>query len=467
MNRISGPLLEADKPNSIDHKIAPSLERRRLRAYALMLLTDAVLINLSFAIAAFAYEGIWWEPRSVLAAQTLLPLYFTIALYNATYGQRALGRWMFATRQALTALVLSAALLNFVGFYTKSNAEFSRVAVTLGLLLAAILITASRRLIPIIINRYWGGKIRNSLVIMDGGPEFLLPNAITVQAAKYELDPTGDDPFMFDRLGKLLRNQEKVVISCLPERRKAWALLLKSFGVYCEIVSKPAHDLGVLGVHRYEAQDQTTLLVATGPLGVRGRIVKRAYDVAAASVGLIALSPLLVFIALRIKLEDGGPILFVQRRLGRGNQFFDMLKFRSMRAENLDQDGATSTARDDDRITKVGAFIRRTSIDELPQLINVLRGDMSIVGPRPHALGSRANNKYFWEVDATYWQRHSLKPGLTGLAQVRGHRGATEQEKDLTDRLQSDLEYIAGWSIMRDLEITYQTVWVLTHENAY
>jgi lipopolysaccharide/colanic/teichoic acid biosynthesis glycosyltransferase len=144
-----------------------------------------------------------------------------------------------------------------------------------------------------------------------------------------------------------------------------------------------------------------------------------------------------------------------------------MFKFRSMREEKLDHDGDQSTARDDDRITGIGAYIRRTSIDELPQLLNVLTGDMSIVGPRPHAIGSQANNKYFWEVDRKYWQRHCLKPGLTGLAQVRGHRGATDVEKDLTDRLQSDLEYIAGWSLRRDIGIVLRTVMVLKHDNAY
>ena len=138
-----------------------------------------------------------------------------------------------------------------------------------------------------------------------------------------------------------------------------------------------------------------------------------------------------------------------------------------MREEKLDQDGSRSTSRADDRITRIGALIRRTSVDELPQLLNVLRGDMAIVGLRPHALGSRANNKFFWEVDGTYWQRHCLKPGLTGLAQVRGHRGATEIEKDLTDRLQSDLEYIASWSLPHDIAIVFRTIWVLRHDNAY
>ncbi|MEG3178947.1 sugar transferase, partial [Sphingomonas sp. RB3P16] len=129
--------------------------------------------------------------------------------------------------------------------------------------------------------------------------------------------------------------------------------------------------------------------------------------------------------------------------------------------------GHRSTQREDDRVTKVGRFIRRTSIDELPQILNVLTGEMSIVGPRPHALGSRAADKLFWEVDHRYWHRHATKPGLTGLAQVRGYRGATLIEADLENRLQADLEYLENWSIWRDLKIIVRTFRVLLHRNAY
>jgi len=467
MNRVTPKLLESVRHQAVENKIVPSLERRRLRAYALMLLADGVLFNVSFALAALLWEGRWWEPRTMLAAQAMLPAFFTIALYNGTYGVAALSDWLHATRKALIALVISAGLINFVAFYTKSNDDFSRATVTLGLTFTALALVIFRRITVGLVEMRWGGRVMNRLVIDDGGSDFPFDGAVVISAAEFNLDPGSHDPFMLDRLGKLLRNQDQVVVSCPRERRENWAFLLKSAGVYGEIVSEPAHSLGAVGVHRYDELDRTTLVVSTGPLGLRARILKRAFDVAVAGSALLALSPLLLVVALLIKLEDGGPVLFIQRRMGRGNQFFDMFKFRSMREEKLDHAGNRSASRDDDRVTRIGAFIRRTSIDELPQIINVLKGDMSIVGPRPHALGSQANNKYFWDIDRKYWQRHCLKPGLTGLAQVRGYRGATEKERDLTDRLQSDLEYVAGWSLRRDIEIVMRTVMVLKHENAY
>ena len=467
MNRVTPKLLHSAIHESLESRITPSLERRRLRAYGLMIVADGLMLNLCFALAALIWEGWWAEPRAMLAAQAMLPLFFTIALYNDTYGATALADWIYACRKALTALVLSAALINFLAFYTKSNSDFSRAAVTLGLLFTMGGLVALRRLTPVLVQWRWGGRVANRLVIDDGGPSFPLDEADHIAAADFALDATSHDPFMLDRLGKLLRNQDYVVVSCPQERRADWAFLLKSAGVYGELVSEPAHDLGAVGLHRYDALGRTTLVISTGPLGLRARISKRIFDLAVAGGALFVLAPLLVVVAVLVKLEDGGPVLFVQRRLGRGNQFFDMFKFRSMRAEKLDHQGDRSTARGDERITRIGAFIRRTSIDELPQLINVLKGEMSIVGPRPHALGSRANDKYFWDIDRTYWQRHCLKPGLTGLAQVRGHRGATEEEKDLTDRLQSDLEYISDWSLRRDIGIVLRTVRVLAHENAY
>jgi lipopolysaccharide/colanic/teichoic acid biosynthesis glycosyltransferase len=211
----------------------------------------------------------------------------------------------------------------------------------------------------------------------------------------------------------------------------------------------------------------TTLVVSWGPLNRANRVKKRALDLAVTIPALILISPLLVIVALAIKLDSAGPVFFRQERMGRGNRIFRILKFRSMRVETTDANGARSASRDDDRITRVGKFIRATSIDELPQLINVLSGEMSLVGPRPHALGSTAGDELFWRVDRQYWHRHALKPGITGLAQIRGFRGATNTKRDILDRLESDLEYQHGWSLLRDVSILARTAQVLVHRNAY
>jgi len=467
MNQYSGSLYEAVEPARVQTVVPPSRERQRLSAYIILMCIDTALIHLAFSTSALLYHGEWWAPGMMIVAQTLLPVFLTIALYNKSYSGRALREWIFAARQALTALALAAALISFIAFYTKSAATFSRGSVTLGLLMTAAGIVFVRRLFSIAIDKFWGGATTNALIIDDGGLSFNLNQATKISAADFGLDSTRQDPFMLDRLGKLVRNQEKVVVSCPPERHRAWSFLLKSAGVHGEIVSDYANDLGVVGINNYGGKSGATLTVSKGPLGLHDRVIKRLFDICVAGAALVILSPVLLAVAFLIKREDRGQVFFIQRRLGRSNQFFDMVKFRSMRVGRLDADGQRSTGRGDERVTRIGAFIRRTSIDELPQLLNVLRGEMSIVGPRPHALGSRANNKFFWEVDDQYWARHCLKPGLTGLAQVRGYRGATEREKDLTDRLQSDLEYISGWSLKRDVQIVLATIAVLRHEKAY
>jgi lipopolysaccharide/colanic/teichoic acid biosynthesis glycosyltransferase len=208
-------------------------------------------------------------------------------------------------------------------------------------------------------------------------------------------------------------------------------------------------------------------MVSCSPLGLRDRLLKRTFDLAVASSALLIVGPLMLVVAAAIAMESRGPIFFRQERLGQNNRIFRMIKFRSMRPECTDRHGQRSVCIGDDRLTLVGKFIRMTSIDELPQLFNVLAGDMSIVGPRPHALGSTAENLLFWQLESQYFDRHAIKPGITGLAQVRGFRGATLSRKDLRSRIQSDLEYVSHWSIWRDLKIVIATFGVLVHRNAY
>jgi len=187
-------------------------------------------------------------------------------------------------------------------------------------------------------------------------------------------------------------------------------------------------------------------------------LVKRSFDFAASLFLLIALSPLLALTALAIRLDSPGPILFRQPRLGLNNKEFDVLKFRSMYVEQSDLEAREQTKRNDSRVTRVGAWLRRLSIDELPQLLNVLAGDMSLVGPRPHALGMQVKDRLCDEIVREYAVRHRMKPGITGWAQVRGLRGAVEEPALLEARVNHDIYYIDNWSFFFDLRILVMTV---------
>lgn len=209
-------------------------------------------------------------------------------------------------------------------------------------------------------------------------------------------------------------------------------------------------------------------LAVDRPLAHWHGIVKRSEDVLVASLMLLASLPVLAVIALAIRLEDGGPVLFRQARDGWNGRDFTMLKFRTMRVDANPQGTLVQTRRDDRRITRVGAVLRRSSLDELPQLINVLRGEMSVVGPRPHALTMRTENRLCHEVIAEYAQRQRMKPGITGLAQVNGLRGATDTEEQLRRRVHHDLIYIEGWSLALDLKVILLTAFrVFRAENAF
>jgi len=191
---------------------------------------------------------------------------------------------------------------------------------------------------------------------------------------------------------------------------------------------------------------------------------KRVIDVVVSGLALIFFAPVLLLAALLIKLESPGPILFRQTRGGLNGRTFTIFKLRSMRCEE-NGDKVVQAKRDDDRITKIGKILRTTSIDELPQLLNVLKGDMSLVGPRPHAM---AHDAYYGALISTYHMRFQAKPGLTGLAQIRGLRGGTTDVEAMAARVKADIAYIDGWSLFSDIRIILLTVpHLLLAENAY
>lgn len=445
--------------------LAPSLEKRRLQAYLLLMLIDGLVIVGASLLVSLLYVGHTSDPQTLQQINLYVPLYWGAALMLRTYSIQALISLRFSQSRSMLAMASALTLMIFIAFFTKSSEQFSRVSTVTSLLVIAAGMAWARAVTQPIIRSGFGATAQNVLVIDDGGSPVRVPHAWHIDTREHRLRPDRNDPHMLDRLGMFMTNMDRVIVTCLPTRRKDWALVFKGSNICGEIVDPEVQELGVLGAGR--GYGFGSLVVSVGPLGLRARAVKRAMDLVIAGGATLALAPLLSVVALLIWLEDRGPVFFLQQRQGRNNRLFWIYKFRSMRVEKLDASGARSASRDDDRITKIGRFIRKTSIDELPQLLNVLRGDMSIVGPRPHAIGSLAGQKRFWEVDSRYLLRHSLKPGLTGLAQIRGLRGATDSEEDLSSRLQADLEYLDGWNAIRDVRIIFATFAVLVHDRAF
>jgi len=204
------------------------------------------------------------------------------------------------------------------------------------------------------------------------------------------------------------------------------------------------------------------------PIAGWNSLLKRAFDIVFASLALIALSPLMLAAAVAIRLESRGPVLFRQKRYGFNNEVIDVLKFRSMYHHLSDPAAKVAVTKGDPRVTRVGRFIRRTSIDELPQLVNVLRGELSLVGPRPHAVNAHTENRLWDQVVDGYFARHKVKPGVTGWAQINGWRGEVDTPEKIRRRVEYDLQYIERWSVPFDLYILMMTPFSLINtENAY
>jgi exopolysaccharide biosynthesis polyprenyl glycosylphosphotransferase len=234
---------------------------------------------------------------------------------------------------------------------------------------------------------------------------------------------------------------------------------LEPLPVSIHVVTHMSCDLvGEHAAHAVSSLGSVGLLdVKKKPLADWDPLLKRLEDYGLGALMLIAAAVLFPIIALAIKLDSPGPVLFRQRRRGFNQRVFDVLKFRTM---SVLEDGGVvrQCAKGDPRVTRVGSFLRRTSLDELPQLVNVLRGEMSLVGPRPHAV---AHDNEFGERSQLYALRHQVKPGLTGLAQVRGFRGATASEESLAGRVEQDVLYVRTWSLWLDMKILAQTFWVV------
>ena len=450
-----------------------------------------MLVVLGFAIYLF-YVGVrkeflWQYPAAIFFGAALLVIImemsdgYQIPALRNPWGQ--IGRILFSWAGVF-------ALLALAGFFLKLSAEFSRVWLASwfggGFVLLVIVRLALSRVI-----RRWGrnGKMERRALIVGGGPnaeglirslEAQPDNDIRICGIFDDRDDVRSPPVVagypkLGTIGELIEFSRiariDMLIVALPLTAESRVLtLLKRLWVLPVDIRLSAHSNKLQFRPRsYSHIGSVPMLdIFDKPINDWDSVAKRAFDVFFSVLGIIALSPIMLATAIAIKLDSPGPVIFRQKRHGFNNEEIEVLKFRSMYTDMADPLAKKMVTKGDPRVTKVGRFIRKTSIDELPQFFNALRGDLSLVGPRPHAVYAQTRDKMFNEVVEGYFARHRVKPGVTGWAQISGWRGEIDSDEKIKMRTEYDLYYIENWSLWLDLKILFLTPSrLLNTENAY
>jgi len=384
--------------------------------------------------------------------------------------------------------MLVLALLIVAAFVTKTSSEFSRGWAILWFALGCVGLLWVRLALRILLARWAGlGRLAKTIAIVGANPiaARLIENLRHMPADELELVGIYDDNVQATDIGDIpyrgtveallsdarqMRIDQVVVALPWSEETEVIATLKRLWTLPVDIRLAPdmvgfrlAHcSFGTIG-------NVPVINVFDRPLADEKMLLKRLEDYAVASIMLLMLSPFMLLIALAVKLTSRGPMLFSQPRYGFNNQQINVYKFRTMYTDYVEAPGVLNQAtRGDPRVTPIGRFLRRTSLDELPQLFNVLNGTMSLVGPRPHADGTRAADVLFEDAVAEYAARHRVKPGLTGWAQVNGWRGETDTLEKIQRRVEHDLFYIENWSLRLDMKILLLTLGeVVRRRNAW
>ncbi len=458
----------------------------------LVRLAEFVLLIVSGYAVGFAYLGLqiatsWHYPVLILLASSIAVLLLELA---DAYQIARLYRPMKTLAIILPVWIGALALTALGGFFLKISDEFSRFWAG-GWFLCGLLLLAAARLVVARMLRRWArdGRMERRAVIVGGGQaaEKLIRsiekqpyNDIRICGIFDDRDNRRSPPIVagYPKLGTVneliefarLTHIDMLIVS-LPLSAETRVLsLLKKLWVLPVDIRLSAHST------RFQFRPRTYSYVGSVPmLDIADRpihdwdsVAKRAFDIVFSLVGIIVFSPVMLVTALAVKLDSKGPVLFRQKRLGFNNEPIEVYKFRSMYVDQNDAAAARLVTRGDPRVTRVGRFIRKASIDELPQFFNVLKGDLSLVGPRPHAAAAKAQDRLYHEVVDGYFARHRVKPGVTGWAQINGWRGETDNDIKIQKRTEFDLDYIENWSLWFDLKILLLTpVRLLNTENAY
>ncbi len=382
------------------------------------------------------------------------------------------------------------ATLALLAFFMRISTDFSRLWFGTWYASGLIFFAIERSFVSVMVRR-WGrdGRLERRAVIVGGGSnaedlimslESQADNDIRICGIFDDRAGDRSPPMVagYPKLGTVAelvefgrRARIDMLIVSLPITAESRVLaLLKKVWVLPVDIRLSAHTNKLRFRPRsYSYVGSVPFLdVFDKPIADWDSIMKRSFDIFFSICALVALSPLMLIAAIAIKLESKGPVIFRQKRFGFNNEVVEVLKFRSMFTDMSDHDAKKVVTKDDPRVTRVGRIIRKTSIDELPQLVNVLSGKLSLVGPRPHAVNAHTENKLWDEVVDGYFGRHKVKPGVTGWAQINGWRGEVDSEEKIRRRVEHDLYYIENWSVLFDLYILAATpLKLMNTENAY
>ncbi|MGE5640085.1 MAG: undecaprenyl-phosphate glucose phosphotransferase [Clostridia bacterium] len=437
------------------------------------------------AIATLAAAAAWFGARLDGAWLVLAVLVFAMTFpgsFVRTHGSRLSGRAL--ALDIGTGWLAIVSLLLLFGWASRSIQAFDPRVLAAWALATPVALWGTHRALPVVLPRVLAHRLRRTAVIAGANDlgrrlaaTFAADPLLGMRFAGYFDDrtsgrlagvPAEQNLGSLESLADYCRaNPVDVIYIALPmaSQPRILSLLEKLRDTTASIYFVP--DIFVYDLIQARVDSIGGLPVVavceTPFTGING-LVKTASDFVIASLVLLFILPMLVAIAIGVKLSSPGPVLFKQRRYGVDGRKIVVYKFRSMTVAE-DGDVVRQATRNDSRVTKFGAFLRKTSLDELPQFINVLQGRMSVVGPRPHAI---AHNELYRKLIRGYMVRHKVKPGITGLAQVNGFRGETDTVEKMKGRVEYDLAYLRDWSLLLDLQIILKTVWVvLKKQNAY
>jgi Undecaprenyl-phosphate glucose phosphotransferase len=455
---------------------------------------DLVLIvatALGFAAAYLRASGLAADDDAHYAATAMIAAAIFVGLFQRLggYQPRRLQHLPWQVLRIAPVWAAAVACLLLVAFAAKVSGHYSRGWALGWFFLTPIVLTAGRAIAGRMVARgIADGSLARHVVVVGAGSEGrkLVAQLLRCATEKIVVSGVFDDRFPHraglihgvpvlgttdDLLRRARREQIDDVIVALPldPADQLRAVLEKltvipaDLRLSLEPIAERFPARGVAAV-----ADVPVLEIADRPLKHGGALCKWVEDKLIAAVLLILTGPLLLLIALLIRLDSRGPALFFQERFGFNNNVIRVIKFRTMHVDQGDSTGAQRTIAHDPRVTRIGRLLRALSLDELPQLINVLRGEMSVVGPRAHAIAMRAGDRLYHHAVAQYPHRHRVKPGITGWAQVNGYRGEVDTLEKARRRVELDLYYISHWSLWLDLKILAMTVGVvLSRGNAY